>query len=98
MSGPRSSTGSCIARTPHIQRRGKATRYAEGETKRESRWTPRKNAFPQERTEEFERYPTVTADMLRSRRERPRRVKMLMRDFIEGRKLLIPRVEKLTDS
>ena len=72
------------ARAPQIQRRGKATRFAEGETKRESRWTPRKNAFPHERTEEFERYPMVTADMLRSRRERPRRVKMLLRDFIEG--------------
>ena len=71
------------ARTPHIQRRGKATRFAEGETRRESRWTPRKNAFPQERTEEFERYPMVTADMLRNRRERPRRVRMLLRDFIE---------------
>jgi hypothetical protein len=72
------------ARTPYIQRRGKATRFAEGESKRESRWTPRKNAFPQERTEEFERYQLVTADMLRSRKERPRRVKMLLRDFIEG--------------
>ncbi|CAN9310954.1 unnamed protein product [Alternaria alternata] len=71
------------ARIPHHQTRGKATRLGEGETKRESRWTPRKNAFPQERAEEFERYPMVTADMLRSRRERPRRVKMLLRDFIE---------------
>jgi hypothetical protein len=86
MPGSRSSTGSDSC--PHIQRRGKATRFAEGETKRESRWTPRKNAFPQERTEEFERYPVVTSDMLRSRRERPRRVKMLMRDFIEGARLL----------
>ena len=71
------------ARVPQLQRRGKATRLGEGETSRESRWTPRKNAFPQERTEEFERYPMVTSDMLRSRRERPRRVRMLMRDFIE---------------
>jgi hypothetical protein len=77
------------ARTPYIQRRGKATRFAEGESKRESRWTPRKNAFPQERTEEFERYPLVTADMMRSRKERPRRVKMLLRDFIEGEMLRI---------
>lgn len=72
------------ARTSYIQRRGKATRFAEGETRRESRWTPRKNTFPQDRKEEFERYPMVTADMLRNRKERPRRVKMLMRDFIEG--------------
>lgn len=40
--------------------------------------------FPHERSEEFDRYPTVTADALRSSRERPRRVKMLLRDFIEG--------------
>ncbi|KAJ4345684.1 uncharacterized protein N0V89_011819 [Didymosphaeria variabile] len=79
------------ARTPQTQHRGKATKAAprsttrlgEGETKRESRWQPRRNAFPHERTEEFERYPLVTSDMLRSRRERPRRVKMLLRDFIE---------------
>jgi hypothetical protein len=58
----------------------------EGETKRESRWTPRQNAFPNERMEEFERYPLVTADMMKLRRERPRRVKMLMREFIEGMK------------
>ncbi|KAH9879191.1 hypothetical protein J1614_002629 [Plenodomus biglobosus] len=71
------------ARAPHIQRRAKTTRLGEGETTRESRWTPRKNAFPHERIDEFDRYPMVTADMLRSRRERPRRVKMLLRDFIE---------------
>lgn len=71
----------------NIQRRGKANRTArvgEGETRRESRWQPRNMAFPNERAEEFDRYPLVTADMLRSRRERPRRVKMLLRDFIEG--------------
>ncbi|KAF2636350.1 DUF185-domain-containing protein [Massarina eburnea CBS 473.64] len=84
------------ASAPHVARRGKATRamkaatagprtprVLEGETKRESRWQPRRNVFPQERMEEFERYPMVTADMLKNRRERPRRVKMLLRDFIE---------------
>lgn len=76
------------ARIPHQQRRTKATRLGEGETRRESRWTPRRNAFPHERSEEFERYPMVTSDMLRNRRERPRRVKMLLRDFIEGRQSL----------
>ncbi|KAI9719979.1 MAG: hypothetical protein M1812_003104 [Candelaria pacifica] len=49
----------------------------------ESHWQQRTDLFPQDKSEEFRRYPTVTADMLRSRRERPRRVKMLMRDFIE---------------
>lgn len=83
--------------TQQTQHRGKATnaptgaptsqapRLGAGETKRESRWHPRRNAFPHERAEEFDRYPLVTSDMLRSRRERPRRVKMLLRDFIEGR-------------
>jgi hypothetical protein len=35
-------------------------------------------------SEEFQRYPMVTAMDLRGRKERPRRVKMFMRDFIEG--------------
>lgn len=50
----------------------------------ESKWQQRTDLFPQERGEEFKRYATVTADSLRTRKERPRRVKMLMRDFIEG--------------
>ncbi|KKY26021.1 hypothetical protein UCDDS831_g01531 [Diplodia seriata] len=48
-----------------------------------SKWQQRTNIFPLERSDEFDRYPMVTADALRNRRERPRRVKMLMRDFIE---------------
>jgi hypothetical protein len=35
-------------------------------------------------SEEYNKYPMVTANQLRGRRERPRRVKMLTRDFIEG--------------
>ncbi|KAF2836597.1 DUF185-domain-containing protein [Patellaria atrata CBS 101060] len=55
----------------------------EGDTAVESRWQQRTDLFPDNRLEEFKRYPTVTADGLKARRERPKRVKMLMRDFIE---------------
>ena len=54
------------------------------ESARESQWQQRTDLFPQDRSKEFEKYPIVTAEMLRSRKERPRRVKMLVRDFIEG--------------
>ena len=49
----------------------------------ESDWQQRTDHFPQDKLDEFKKYPNVTADSLRGRRERPRRVKMLMRDFIE---------------
>jgi len=52
-------------------------------TTSESNWQQRTDTFPEDRGEEFRKYPTVTADSLRTRKERPRRVKMLMRDFIE---------------
>jgi hypothetical protein len=54
------------------------------ERSNESRWQPRSDHVPLGRMAEFERYPTVTAHSLRTRSERPRRVKMLMRDFIHG--------------
>jgi Putative S-adenosyl-L-methionine-dependent methyltransferase len=41
-------------------------------------------------SEEYQKYPMVTADQLKGRRERPRRVKMLARDFIEGYSHPIP--------
>jgi len=84
----------CLARRPYgslwtpdqisNSRRHMATRRTEGETRNESKWVPRQHVYPSDRTEEFSRYPMVTANMLRSRRERPKRVKMLLRDFIEG--------------
>ncbi|KAI9744563.1 MAG: hypothetical protein M1818_002092 [Claussenomyces sp. TS43310] len=49
----------------------------------ESNWQQRTDIFPLDMSEEYTRYPMVTADQLRARRERPRRVKMLTRDFIE---------------
>lgn len=49
----------------------------------ESRWQQRLDHFPTNKGDEYKKYPLVTADALRGRKERPRRVKMLMRDFIE---------------
>ncbi len=50
----------------------------------ESNWQQRTELFSLDMSEEYRAYPTVTANELRWRRERPRKVKMLMRDFIEG--------------
>jgi hypothetical protein len=48
-----------------------------------SSWQQRNDSFPSDKLKEFDRYPVLTADTLRARRDRPRRVKMLLRDFIE---------------
>jgi hypothetical protein len=65
--------------------RPSTTRGAKSTTKsNESDWQQRTELFSRDMTEEYKAYPTVTADELRNRRERPTKVKMLMRDFIEG--------------
>lgn len=46
-------------------------------------WTKRGD-YPKNIDEEYRTYPTVTAKELRNRRERPRQVKMLTREFIDG--------------
>lgn len=54
------------------------------DSRQTSDWQMRTDIFPPDKLRDYERYPMVTSDMLRSRRERPKRVKMLARDFIEG--------------
>lgn len=46
-------------------------------------WTKRGD-IPKNIEQEYLSYPTVTAKDLRHRRERPRQVKMLTREFIDG--------------
>lgn len=70
-----------------IQRRGITSGGGDdvgSSTRNESHWQQRTDVFPVDMSEEFGKYPMVTADQLRGRRERPKRVKMLTRDFIEG--------------
>lgn len=50
---------------------------------KERQWQHRSALLKVDKSEEARLYPLVTAKELRSYRERPRRVKMLMRDFIE---------------
>ena len=47
-------------------------------------WQQRTDLLPADKAKDYERYPMVDATALRNRKIRPRRVKMLMRDFIEG--------------
>lgn len=70
----------------HSQRRHYAvkTRLPQGEGTNESVWKPRSNLFPADRSAEFDAYETVTAEDLKGRTTRPQKVKMLMRDFVDG--------------
>lgn len=59
-------------------------RGAISQSEKERNWQQRDDVPSKEKYEAALRYPTVTANDLRSYTERPRRVRMLMRDFIEG--------------
>lgn len=50
----------------------------------QNEWQQRRDIVFNDKLADYKRYPMVTADELRDRKERPKRVKMLMRDFIEG--------------
>lgn len=47
-------------------------------------WLPRPSLYQEDKKIEYMKYPTVDAEKLRSWKHPPKRVKMLMRDFIEG--------------
>lgn len=53
------------------------------EAKEDAPWIKRPEVLPQARLEEFSKYDMTTAEELRSKRRRPKRTRMLMRDFID---------------
>lgn len=69
----------------YLPRAGGTARLPQAKQKTtvESDWQQRMDMFPAEKSAEYTHYPMVTADELRARKERPKRVKMWMRDFIE---------------
>lgn len=66
------------------QRRSYALRRGQNDGDGGSRWQQRMDAFPKDMSKQLREYPKVTSFDLRNRLHRPRRVRMLARDFIEG--------------
>ena len=79
------STGRLLLNAPG-QRYYRTSKEENGDdgNRQTSDWQMRTDIFPPDKLRDYEKYPIVTSNMLRSRRERPRRAKMLARDFIEG--------------
>ncbi len=66
------------------QRRSYALRRNQDGARGGKNWQQRIDAFPKDMSQQLHEYPKVTSFDLRNRLHRPRRVKMLARDFIEG--------------
>ena len=66
------------------QRRSYGLRRKQDDREGGSRWQQRMDAFPKDMSKQLREYPKLTSFDLRNRLHRPRRVKMLARDFIEG--------------
>ncbi|RMZ74842.1 hypothetical protein DV737_g5681, partial [Chaetothyriales sp. CBS 132003] len=65
------------------QRRSYAIRHREDDGHGRSNWQQRLDAFPRDISQDVKEAPRVTSEELRHRVNRPRRVKMYTRDFIE---------------
>ena len=79
----------CLRTTgyPSISRKPQSQNYSHGAAEangRETKWQTRTALLNKDKIEDYERFTMVTAEELRGRKERPKRVKMLLRDFIEG--------------
>ncbi|KAK1455191.1 hypothetical protein CMEL01_03951 [Colletotrichum melonis] len=88
VAAPASSTSSSRAANASAvpqQRRHYAVKTTSERQERtnESKWQQRTSLFPSDRADEFDTYPTLNARDLAARSTRPRKAKMLTRDFIE---------------
>ena len=68
------------------QRRTYIPRHKQDDASGGSTWQQRIDAFPKDMSKQLREYPRVTAQDLRHRTQRPRRVKMLTREFMDGRR------------
>jgi hypothetical protein len=79
----RNTNGSFVVQSRSYASRPRASKDR-GMKTNESRWQQRTNLLPEDRSAEFAQYPQLTIEDLKLRKERPRRVRMLLRDFIDG--------------
>lgn len=72
-----------LSTTPRREERRREKKYGVKPSE-QTEWQQRSDIIFNDKSADYKRYPMVTADEMRDRKERPKRVKMLMRDFIEG--------------